>query len=436
VIYPTRRAILMTAAGAPVALVVGLLAPGWWVAAAAWVLAAAGLMLIDAWMAPSQGRLALDFIAPTGLGVGREGQARVDARFAGAGPARLELALETNDRIRARSDRVAFDIVDGHGEGRFQLTPLRRGEALFERLWARWRGPLGLVWVQRAETLDRAVPVTPDVQSVKDQALRLLDRNALFGVKAQLETGEGTDFHALKDFQTGMDLRAIDWKQSARHGKLVGKEFRTERNHHVILALDTGRLMCAPLGGAPRIDRAINAALLLAFISLKLGDRVGLFAFDSKPRVASGATAGAAAFPLLQRLAASLDYSTEETNFTLGLSTLSGRLDRRSLVVVFTDFADPTSAEMMIENLGRLLRTHLVLFVVFRDEELESLVHREPADADDVSRAVIAGEMLRQRDIVIERLRRMGALIVDARADRMGVELVNAYLDAKRRDLV
>ena len=181
----------------------------------------------------------------------------------------------------------------------------------------------------------------------------------------------------------------------------------------------------------------VQASLaLLAFVSLKLGDRVGLFAFDAKPRVASGVTAGAQSFPLLQRLAASIDYTTEETNFTLGLSTLLGRLDRRSLVVVFTDFADPTSAELMIENVGRLLRTHHVLFVAFRDEELESLLSGEPKTPEDVSRAVVAGTLLQQRELVFGRLTRMGAQIVDAPADRMGAALVNAYLDAKRRDLL
>src|SRR5207253_9428278 len=133
--------------------------------------------------------------------------------------------------------------------------------------------------------------ITPDIQGVKDEALRMFSRDAPFGMKAQLETGEGADFHALKDFTTGMDLRSIDWTQSARHAKLIGREYRTERNHHVVLAIDSGRLMCAPLDGAPRVDRAINAALLLAFVSLKLGDRVRLFAFDARPRISSGSTA-------------------------------------------------------------------------------------------------------------------------------------------------
>jgi uncharacterized protein (DUF58 family) len=139
---------------------------------------------------------------------------------------------------------------------------------------------------------------------------------------------------------------------------------------------------------------------------------------------------------LLQKLAASIDYSTEETNFTLGLTALAGRLDRRAVVVVFTDFADATSAELMIENVARLMRTHLVLFVVFRDEELEALVAKAPVEPDDVSRAVIAERLLRQREGVANRLKRLGAQIVDAPPGGLGPALLNGYLDVKRRGLI
>jgi uncharacterized protein (DUF58 family) len=233
-----------------------------------------------------------------------------------------------------------------------------------------------------------------------------------------------------------MDTRTIDWKQSARHAKLLAKEFRTERNHPVVFAIDCGRLMCEPLLGVPRIDRALNAALLLAYVSLKLGDRAGVFAFDARPRLYTGTLSGAGAFSHLQRMAAGIDYSTEEANYTLGLTQLGAALERRSLVVVFTDFADTTSAELMLENVARLLRKHLVLFVVMRDEELESIARSEPKTADDVSRAVTADALLKGREVVASRLRRLGAHIVDAPADRIGPSLISAYLDLKRRDLI
>jgi uncharacterized protein (DUF58 family) len=435
-LYPTRRAIALMAVGAAPALAVALAAPGLWTAAAAWIVLAVGLMLADALLAAPPRRLELALAAPRVVGVGRPETARLTAAFAKGGPREIELAVGVNDRLSAVPDRQIVRTHQGRAEADVRLDPVRRGEGRIEGIWARWRGPLGLVWLQRRETPAPPVTITPDVASVKEQALRLFARDAPLGAKPLTDAGEGSDFHALKEFQTGMDLGDIDWKQSARHGKLIGREYRTERNHHVLLALDTGRLMSAPAAGLPRIDRAINAALLLAFVSLRMGDRVGVFAFDSRPRLASGLASGPAAFPLLQRLCSQVDYSSEETNYTLGLTALAGRLDRRAMVVVFTDFADATSAELMIENVARLMRTHLVMFVVFRDAELEALVARAPETPEDVSRAVIAERLQKQREGVVARLRRLGAQIVDAPPDGLGSALLNSYLDVKRRDLV
>jgi uncharacterized protein (DUF58 family) len=424
------------AAGALPALAVALAAPGLWTVAAAWIVLAAGLMLADVLLAAPPRRLTLETVAPRVLGVGQPGTARLTAAFAGGGPAAVELAVGANDRLEAAPERQRVRTHGGRAQADVTLSPVRRGEGRLTGVWARWSGPFGLMWLQRQAAEQTPVLVTPDVAGIKAEALRLFARDAPLGAKPLLDAGEGSDFHALKEFQTGMDLGDIDWKQSARHAKLVGREYRTERNHHVVLALDTGRLMSAPAAGLPRLDRAINAALLLAFVSLKLGDRVGLFAFDARPRLASGLASGPAAFPLLQRLAGQIDYSTEETNFTLGLTALSGRLDRRAVVVVFTDFADATSAELMVENVARLMKTHLVLFVVFRDEELEALVEARPVEADDVSRAVVAERLLKQREAVAARLRRLGAQIVDAPADMLGTALLNSYFEVKRRGLV
>ena len=319
---------------------------------------------------------------------------------------------------------------------RFLVEPVRRGEGSIERYWLRWTGPLGLTWRQRTESPDRRVPIVPDIAAVREEAIRLFSRDPSFGLKIQRDTGEGAEFHALRDFQPGMDTRTIDWKHSAKHGSLLAKEYRTERNHQIIFALDSGRVMSEPVAGIPRLDRSLNAALLLSFVSLKLGDRVGLFAFDSKVRVSSGAVSGVRGFAALQRLAAQVDYSDSETNFTLGLATLGGALERRSLIVVFTEFPDSVGAELMIENLQRLAKRHLILFVALRDEELESMVRADPVEPADVSRAVTAQALLRERDLVLARLRRLGAHVIESAPERLGSEVVSAYLDITRRNLL
>ena len=82
---------------------------------------------------------------------------------------------------------------------------------------------------------------------------------------------------------------------------------------------------------------------------------------------------------------------------------------------------------------GTLLKRHLVLFVVLRDEELETFTAAEPVEPEDVSRAVMAAGLLRERRLVLARLRHLGVHVIEAAADTAGPALVNAYLDLKRR---
>lgn len=432
-LYPTARAVFLVGLGVPVALILGAVAPGLWLAGIAWAIFGLCVMLADAWAACGPSTLSIASDLPGTIAMGERCVALFGLDFrTNLAPRSVEASLDTGARLNVAPTRGRVSIASGKGSARFAVVPLRRGEGHFERLWIRWSSPLGLVWRQRVETIGRVVPVVPNIHAVKEEALRLFGRDAPLGLHMLLDSGESAEFHALRDFQSGMDRRRIDWKQSAKHAALRAKEFHAEQNQHLVFAIDTGRLMSEPLEGQPRLDRALQAVLLLAYAALRLGDRVGLFAFDEKPRLASGTVAGTAAFPLLQRLASKLDYSSAETNFTLALTQLAGDLERRSIIVIFTDFIDTTSAQLMLENVGRLLRRHVVLFVVFRDQELESLRRAEPKLPEDVSRAVVADALLREREVVIERLRRLGADIVDAPVERIGSRLLMAYLSTKR----
>ncbi len=166
---------------------------------------------------------------------------------------------------------------------------------------------------------------------IHDKGIQLYPRDAGCGLMTQVERGEGTEFEALTEFQRGMDRRTIDWKQSARHTELLAKEYRTERNNHIVFALDAGRTMCEPLAGLPRIDWAISAALLTSWVALKAGDRISLFGFAGRPQLASPTVNSARGFSTLQRAAASLDYAPEESDYTLALTSLSNQLHRRAL---------------------------------------------------------------------------------------------------------
>lgn len=436
-IAPTLRAIWLMLLGLPVLLLIAVLAPGLWVISGGWIAIIFGAMLVDLALAPRRTAMTVSIDAPPVLFMNSADDVTITVGSKGGPlPLRVNALVETNDLIESPNATILLGWSDRSHTFTRALRPLRRGDGKIKRLWFDWTGPLGLTRIKRVETLELSIPITPNTRWVQEEAVRLYTRDADFGIKMQLDRGDGSEFDALREFSTGMDRRAIDWKHSARHRQLLAKEFRTERNHNIVFAFDTGRLMCEPLGGVPKIDRAVNAALLLAYVSLRSGDKTALFGFDAKPTVTSNVLGGVGAFPHLQQLAAQLDYSVEEANYTLALTSLAARLERRSLIILFTDFVDTISAELMLEDIKRLMDRHLVIFACFEDQQLAEMIEAEPVTADQVSRAVIADGLLKERELVLRKLERLGVQVVETRPERFSADLVSRYLDIKRREML
>ncbi|MGY4396793.1 uncharacterized protein (DUF58 family) [Sphingomonas sp. UYAg733] len=435
-IYPTRAAVLAAVAGAPVALMVAVFIPSIWYAGLAWPLAVLLLTAVDAFVGARKGEARIDKVPS--VCVGATFDAKVSVVLTGNhAPGSAEVAIAANALFTTEDDgRLVVPLAAGRGATFLPLTAVRRGHVRIDRLWLRWRGPLGLAWKQRSIAIDIDFPILPDIRPVEQRGAQIFQRHALQGLIAQIDRGDGADFESLVEFRAGMDRRAIDWKQSARHQKLHAKEFRTERNNQIVFAVDAGRQMSEPVAGLPRVDRAVSAMLLTAWVALKLGDRVALHAFDSRPRIASGLISGAASFAELQRLAAGIDYSSEETNYTFALTTLGSRLTRRSMIVLFTEFTDLTTAEFLVRAAARLVKTHLLLVVVLRDEEVETIADREPRDVDDVTRAITAAALLKDRRVVLTQLHHLGVHVIESEYERVGERLVAGYVDLKRRNLL
>jgi uncharacterized protein (DUF58 family) len=431
---PTPRLLLLLAGGLPVALAPGLIAPGlyrvWLVALGALALAA----LVDAGLSPRRKRLRVAADVPPQLYVGEPDPLALTLSAPGwPWPLRVNVRVDLPALLAPQSPQA----VQVPGRAEFALVPRRRGRAPLGDVTLTWRGPLGLLERVADHPLDRAPPIVPDVRAVRRAALRLsMNREFLAGLKTSRNVGDGSEFDQLREFVPGLDPRHMEWRASARHRKLLCREHRDERNHQIILAFDTGHLMGEPVDGIPKLDHAINASLLLAFYSLKAGDRVGMFGFDDGVRLQVDPTGGVAAFERLQRHTADLAYGEAETNFTLGLTHLATRLRRRSLVVVLTDFVDTTTALLMQENLQRLARRHVVVFVSIRDPGLLAHLRAQPRGALDLHRAVVAQDLLAERERVIRTLGRAGIFCIDAPPHAISADLLNRHLDIKRRELI
>jgi uncharacterized protein (DUF58 family) len=377
---------------------------------------------------------------PSDIEVGQPARLSLHAEFAGwTGRGASEASLGFDPRLGERG-AVSFALERGPvpdiRAGETEIVPVRRGTGKLHDLWLRWTGPLGLAYRQAHRPLGLAVRVWPDLSPVRSPTLQAFLRDAQFGLIARRIRGEGTQFEALSEYEAGMDRRRIDWKASARHTRLYARENEAERDNQIVFAFDCGQAMCEPVDALPRIDRAVSAALTAAYVALKGGDRVALFGFADKPELLTPFALDARHFHRLQTAAASLDYSAREPNFTLALATLTARLKRRSLIILFSDFADPTSAELMVESVERLVRHHLVIFVTMEDAELAGLTEAEPARLRDLATAVAAGALARQRALVLQRLRRLGVDVIEAPWQAIGYRLIDRYLAAKRAEAV
>jgi uncharacterized protein (DUF58 family) len=436
-IRPTLRAVLLFSATVPLALVILAVNPGLWPISLDFGVFVMVLIGIDALLCTRFRDLQVTHAVPARLFIGNEGALHLTIAQEGQTRAvPFEALLEQRGNLAPPAVRRLVGTVAQAASVSLPIVPKRRGEVFVDAVWLRWRGPFALVERTCRVPVGKKIDVLPDVRGISSAAVQFFSREAIDGIKVQQQKGEGAEFESLRDHAAGLDNRFIDWKRSAKHLRLLSKEFRVERNHQIVLAFDTGHLMAEPIEGLPRLDHAIHAGLLLGWISLRSGDYVGSFGFDSQVRQYMQPSRGLPYFIKLQSGSSQLDYRTEETNFTLGLAELNFKLKRRALVVLFTEFIDTTTAELLLESLNRMVNRHAVIFVTLRDPLLPGIIDAQPERFRDLAEAVVAHDLLRDRAVVLERLTRMGVHCLEVPPRGLAVNLVNRYLTIKGRGLL
>lgn len=434
---PARRTLLWAGAAMVAALVPSVAGGSLWPVWASLAMFSLLAPALDALLAAAPGQVRHEVKTDGRAYVGCEHRVEVTIHVLGrSAPDELRLRLELDgDVTPAVETRVS--LKEGRGRATLSITAWRRGRVHLAEIWLQWRGPLGFVTRQVRRETSRPLEVLPNLNLVRDAALTYAKSvDSLAGQHQERVAGDGSEFDSIREFVPGFDPRAIHWKASARHRKLLVREFRAERDHQIVVAVDCGYLMGETLGAIPRLDHAINSGLLLAWIGLRFGDRVGMYGFDAEPRLYVSPRSGVTQFPRLVAATPELDYSRHETNFTLGLVHLATRLRHRGMIVILTDFVDSITAELMVENLSRVAQQHLVLFVALRDPSLDALAHGDPRVIGDVGRSVVAFDMLRERDLVLKRLQREGVLTLDVTPSRLSAGLINRYLEIKKRELI
>ena len=317
------------------------------------------------------------------------------------------------------------------------LIPVARGRDELGSLFVWFDGPLGLI--RRRTTIDaRAkIRVYPDLCAVERYgSLRARNRLVEAGLRRMRVRGEGTAFESLREYAPGDAFRSVDWKASARRGKLMVAQREVERSQDVLILLDCGRLMMPRVDAQRKLDYAVTAALSLASIASLASDRVGLVAFAREILLARSARSTVASVRALADALCDIEPRFEEADYAHAFTYVRTHLHRRSLIVFFTDAVEAVAQSIVATELASLAKRHVVICVLISDAAAERALAVIPVKIDQAYRAQAALDLQRERALSVARLERLGIGVVDVAAGGLSVAAIDAYLRVKQRGLL
>jgi uncharacterized protein (DUF58 family) len=429
------------------AAVVALTAPVWLLTifvgtvglVVAFVVTASLLLLVvfDAFSAPARGFVHLQRTMPGSAGIGdsAEGSYRVTSSWARPSAATVFDAMPA--AVGRHSGSHTDTILQPFGEASLPIrfTPVRRGEHKLGSAVVRVTGVLGLVRRALRFEPDDSLLVTPSLAGVRRyRLLALQHRLRDAGVRVVRRRGEGTNFAGLREYAVGDDPRRIDWKATARRGKVISREYTVEQGQTIMIAIDAGRMMTQLAGELPRFEHALSSALVLTDVALHSRDQVGLIVFDDEVRTFVQPARGTAALEGIRNSLVAARATMVEPDYAMAFRTIEARHRKRSLIVLFTDVIDSRSSQAIVAYTARSAIRHLPLVVALRNDQLAGAA--EPRDVESSSHlyeSAAAEELVSAREAALLRMRRAGVSVLDISPRLMTAAVINRYLELKAR---
>lgn len=317
------------------------------------------------------------------------------------------------------------------------VTPVARGNDALGKLYAWYENRIGLVRRRVVVDAPEAFRVYPDLSAVERYgSLHVRNRLIEAGLRRMRLKGVGTEFESLRDYATGDAFRAIDWKATARRGKLMVAQHEVERSQNLMIVLDCGRLMTPRLEDQRKFDFAVTAALSVATIAGLANDKVGTVAFARDIVAASAPRSTRASIAALSERLYDIEPRFEESDYAKAFAYLREHLLKRSMIVFFTDVIDPAAQSALLSELGSLAKRHLVVCVFMNDAAVAEALEAPVRDAAGAYRAAVALDLDRERRAAVANLNARGILTIDVPARKLTTALIDEYLRVKARGML
>lgn len=412
---------------------------GW--AAVGWLLFCCALLIADWRISPQRHDWRILRTHEKRLSLAVDNPITVDVTLRRGGrPLRVWLRDEPPPSFRRNPDSPLLEatvVPRQLTQLRYEVNPPRRGDYRFGDIHLRWTTFLGLWRRQATFAAADGVKVYPNLVDVRKYDL-LLRKNRLWelGLRNTRLRGAGSEFERLRDYLPDDEYRRINWKATARRGKPISIEYETERSQHIVVLLDVGRMMRSPVGDVAKLDYAINATLLLAYVAAQKGDKIGLLAFADEVQCWVTPQGGKGQFHRLLEQLYAMESVPVEPNYHHAFRYFAAKLHRRSLVLVFTDLTGSIGGDALMAQMVRLRQGHLPLLVTMRDPTVQTMADQPIEDSATLYQRTVAENLLDERQLAMDQLMHRGVLTLDVPADQLSLAVINRYLELKAQSRI
>jgi uncharacterized protein (DUF58 family) len=340
-------------------------------------------------------------------------------------PGSLLLTIENESKaelpIRIALNQEVKEVIVPPGRSVLDWPQIihSRGDHIIEKAYVETASPWGL-WRSRAvQPLDCTLRVYPNL---RDRATAgLFFKTANVGLRIQRQVGKGREFENLRQYMPGDSFEDIHWKATAKRGHPAVKLYRVEHAQEVYAVIDASRLSARE----GILESYVDAALHLALVAEKQGDRFGLVTFSNRTLRFIRARSGMDHFRLCREAIYNLHPERVSPDFREVFTSLQTNLRRRSLL-----------AENFEGDIPLLARRHVVLVNVTRTSAMKPLFVTGPENIDDLYGG-LGGQILvnRMRRLQIA-LQNRGVRLAVIDPARIKLEVTSQYLNVKRRQLL
>ncbi|MBI3510929.1 MAG: DUF58 domain-containing protein [Bacteroidetes bacterium] len=319
----------------------------------------------------------------------------------------------------------------------YHVRPVRRGEYTFGYVNVITTSMLGLMMRRFRFDNEQMVPVYPSfIQMRRYELLAISNRLTEAGIKKIRRMGQNMEFDQIKEYVSGDDPRRVNWKATARRGRLMVNTYQDEKSQQVYSVIDMGRVMQMPFEEMTLLDYAINASLVISNIAMLKYDKAGIVTFSKKVHTQLPAERrGLQLYKIMELLyAAKTGY--QESDFGKLYAAIKQRVTQRSLLLLYTNFETLSSMQRQLLYFRRLAKDHLVVVIFFENTELRSFLNKKPRTIQEIYYQTIAEKFAYEKKLIVKELEKYGIHAVYTAPQNLTVNTINKYLELKARGLI